>query len=261
MNDAPAITLALRPAPTSASASASAVIQTAPPQHWDAPLPAHPGRGAPVGWRMTARMAARRERMRATGAQLLHEYGPEGIALMDIARAADVPASVSSHGYRRRHELVFDILHAYADALHEYVGAADDAARAGQAGRDSHLHRLVTALLLGMREHRPAHDLWLAARAHLPVAEQEALRYLHRTLLYRLAPPLEAALPRLRRRRDLLAPLLRSLMAMAAASPLWLHPRGSLDLDAYARLIVAAVLAGGRTMLARPQSPDSGTTP
>lgn len=228
---------------------------------WDDTVPAHNGRGAPVPWRMSPLMAARRERMRAVGARLLHQRGPEGVTLVDIARAADVPVSSSSHGYRRRHDLVFDILHAYADALHEYAGMADEERPQAGCARDERLRRVVAALMRGMRDHRHAHGVSLMAQAQLPNAERDAIRYLQRTLLYRMAPPLEAALPRLRRRRDLQAPLLRSIMAMAAASPLWLHPRGSLDLDAYARLIVVSVLAGGRSMLALAQAPDITSTP
>ena len=68
-------------------------------------------------WALSPRMAERRARMRDVGARMFARLGIAGVAILDIAREAHVPVSAAAHGYRRRQDLVFDILYAYIDAL------------------------------------------------------------------------------------------------------------------------------------------------
>ncbi len=206
------------------------------------------GRGAPVPWTLTPRMALRRERMRDVGAYLLATRGLHGVAVLDVARAADVPASPASHGYRKRQDLIFDILYAHVDVLHEYVGSADDAHL--NADHATRFDAVITALLDGLHEHRHAHRVLIGAFPHLPDEQHDVLRYLLRTLIARIAAPLEAALPGLAQDRTLLAPLLQSLMGMASHAPTWLKENGALTRGDYAHLIARALVEGGRAVLA-----------
>ena len=212
----------------------------APPRRLD-PEPRHVGRGTPVTWVMTPRMAERRARMRDVGVRLFAAAGVAHVTILDVAREAHVPPSAASHGYRRKSELVFDILHAYVDALHEYVGSADEAHT--QADPMDRLVAVAEALLCGMLEHHDAHRIMLRHLAELPEAEREVLRYLQRTLIHRLGDPLESVLPALRSRRTLRAPLMQSLVAMASHAPNWLNDAGPLATSDYARLMVRGIVA------------------
>ncbi len=202
---------------------------------------------------MTPRMEARRRRMRAVGARLFALRGLDSVAVLEVARQADVPASPASHGYRRRQDLIIDIVHAHIDAMHEYVGNADDAT----AGADPQvrLDAIVTALLDGLHDHRHEHRVLIGAFPHLPEEPRHALHYLIRTLLARLTGPLEALLPGLAANRVMMAPLVQSLAGMASHSQAWLRDNGTLTRADYARLISRAVVAGGRQMLADMRTP------
>jgi AcrR family transcriptional regulator len=208
----------------------------------------HVGRGVPVTWALSPRMAERRARMREVGARMFARLGITGVAILDIAREAHVPVSPSAHGYRRRQDLVFDILYAYVDALHEYVGTTDDT-HAEDAPRDR-LVAAVTALLDGIHEHRDAHEVLRVGFRTLPEDQREALRYSIRTLVYRLAGPLEGVLPALGAARHLQAPLIQSLLGMASHAPFWLRDTGLLSRRDYAGLIAHAVTEAGRAALA-----------
>ena len=167
--------------------------------------PRHVGRGVAVTWALSQRMAERRARMREVGARLFARLGVTGAAILDVAREAHVPVSAAAHGYRRRQDLVFDILYAYLDALHEYVGAAEDAYQA--ALPEERLIAAVHGLLDGILAYQDAHQVMLTGFPGLPDDQRETLRYSIRTLAYRLVGPLEAVLPDLVVRRDLRAPL------------------------------------------------------
>lgn len=206
------------------------------------------GRGAPMAWQMTPRMAERRARMRDVGARMLARAGLAGVAVMDIARAADVPISPAAHGYRRRPDLLFDILHAYVDALHEYVGSADEAHEADTP--ETRLLAVVTALLNGVNDHRDSHQLMLSTLLTLPDDQRDVLRYQMRMLVYRLAGPMDGVVPGLSARRDVRAPLLQSLIGMVNHVPAWFRDTGAMSRPAYAALITRAVIEAGRASLA-----------
>jgi len=165
-----------------------------------------------------------------------------------VARQADVPASPAAHGYRRRQDLIFDIMHAHIDALHEYVGTADDATDGADPA--VRLEAIIAALLDGLHDHRHEHRVLIGGFPYLPEESRHALHYLIRTLLARLTGPLEALLPGLSANRAMLAPLVQSLVGMASHAPAWLRDNGKLTRGDYARLIGSALVAGGRTMLA-----------
>ncbi|MGE0420193.1 MAG: hypothetical protein AB7O80_25590 [Acetobacteraceae bacterium] len=205
------------------------------------------GRGAPVTWKVTPRMAERRARMRDVGARLFARSGVTGVSVMDVAQAADVPVSPAAHGYRRRPDLVFDILHAYVDVLHEYVGSADEAHETSVP--ELRLLAVITALLHGIHEHRDAHYLMLSMFPTLSEDRQEILRYQMRTLIYRLAGPLSGVVPGLMVRRDLQVPLLQSLIGMASHAPTWFRETGALSRPAYAALIARAIIDAGRAAI------------
>ena len=106
------------------------------------------GRGAPSSWRRTARAEALRTRLRETAARLYARDGIDGVTIADIARAAQIPPGSATHAYPRRRDLLFDIVHAHIDALHEYVGRADDAfaddrQRAGRMRHDPRVGELI----------------------------------------------------------------------------------------------------------------------
>ena len=208
----------------------------------------HPGRGAPVPWTLSARIAERRARMREMGARLFAREGINGIAVLDVARAADAPVSPSAHGYRRRQDLVFDILYAYVDALHEYVGEADEAHEADPG--EQRLVGLIEALLDGIHDHRDAHQLMMAALPTLAEDQRDLLRYQTRMMIHRLMPVLDVAVPGIAQRHDLRAPLLQSLLGMASHAPFWLKADGPLTRDAYAGLIAKAMVAAARDLAA-----------
>lgn len=182
--------------------------------------------------------------MREVGARLFARLGVGGAAILDVAREASVPVSPAAHGYRRRQDLVFDILHAYLDALHEYVGAADDAHQDGAA--EDRLIAVVVALLDGIHDHAEAHQVMLTSFPTLPEAQRDSLRYVIRTLAYRLGGPLEAVVPSLSGRREIQAPLVHSLLGMAGHAPSWLKPNGPLSRAAYGALIARAMVAAAR---------------
>lgn len=210
--------------------------------------PRHVGRGVPVTWTLSPRMAERRARMRDVGARLFARLGVNGAAILDVAREANVPVSPAAHGYRRRPDLVFDILHAYLDALHEYVGVADDEHQ--ESAPEVRVVAVIAALLDGIHDHADAHQVMLATFPTLPDHQREALRYVIRTLAYRLAGPLEAVVPTLSIRRELQAPLVHSLLGMASHAPFWLKADGPLTRDAYAGLIAKAMVAAARDLAA-----------
>lgn len=197
---------------------------------------------------MTPRMAERRARMRDVGARMLSRAGVTGVAIMDIARAADVPISAAAHGYRRRPDLVFDILHAYVDALHEYVGSADDAHESDDP--EMRLLAVVTALLNGIHDHRDSHQLMLTTLPTLSDDQRDVLRYQMRMLVYRLACPMDLVVPGLSARRDVQAPLLHSLIGMVSHAPAWFRDTGAMSRPSYAALITRAVTEAGRASLA-----------
>ncbi|MGE0416942.1 MAG: TetR/AcrR family transcriptional regulator [Acetobacteraceae bacterium] len=229
-----------------------------PQDHYGDGSKRYVGRGAPVSWTLTPRVAQRRERMRDIGAYLFATQGVDRIGILDVARAADVPASASSHGYRRRQELIFDILYAHVDVMHEYVGSADDAF--AQANPGERFDAVIAALLDGLHEHRHANRVLIRAFAQLPDEQHELLRYLLRTLTARIAGPLEAVLPGLAKDRILVAPLLQSLMGMATHAPEWLKETGALTRHEYAHLIARALIEGGRAMLTERRSRDRGAS-
>ncbi len=208
----------------------------------------HVGRGVPVTWALSPRMAERRARMRDVGARMFARLGIAGVAILDIAREAHVPVSAAAHGYRRRQDLVFDILYAYIDALHEYVGAAEDAHQA--APPEERLIAAVHGLLDGIHAYHDAHQVMLTGFPGLPEDQRETLRYSIRTLAYRLVGPLEAVLPDLVVRRDLRAPLVQSLFGMASHAPSWLREPGPMTRRDYAAMIARAMAEAGRTKLA-----------
>ncbi len=208
----------------------------------------HVGRGVPVTWALSPRMAERRARMREVGARMFSRLGIAGVAILDIAREAHVPVSAAAHGYRRRQDLVFDILYAYIDALHEYVGAAEDAHQA--ALPEERLIAAVHGLLDGILAYQDAHQVMLTGFPGLPDDQRETLRYSIRTLAYRLVGPLEAVLPDLVVRRDLRAPLVQSLFGMASHAPSWLREPGPMTRRDYAAMIARAMAEAGRTKLA-----------
>ena len=206
--------------------------------------PRHVGRGVAVTWALSQRMAERRARMREVGARLFARLGVTGAAILDVAREAHVPVSAAAHGYRRRQDLVFDILYAYLDALHEYVGAADEAYLAAEP--EDRLVAVVVALLDGIHEHADAHQVMLTTFPTLPEEQREALRYVIRTLAYRLGGPLEAVVPTLSAHREIQAPLVHSLLGMASHAPFWLKANGPLTRRDYAVLIARAMVAAAR---------------
>ena len=207
----------------------------------------HPGRGATVAWTMPTRIAERRARMREVGAGLFAREGVNGVAVLDVARAADAPVSASAHGYRRRQDLLFDILHAYVDALHEYAGDADEAHQADPPER--RMVEVIAALLEGLDDHRDAHELMKPVFPTLADDQREALRYLTRTLIYRLAPILDQAVPGIGQRHDLRSPLLQSLLGMTSHAPAWFREGGPLSRRDYAALVSRVIIEGGRMAL------------
>lgn len=202
---------------------------------------------------MPERIAERRGRMREVGARLFAREGIHGVAVLDVARAADAPVSPSAHGYRRRQDLVFDILHAYVDALHEYVGEADEAHEADPP--EQRLVGLIEALLDGIHDHRDAHQLMMAAFPTLAEEQRDVLRYQTRMLIYRLTPALEGAVPGINQRHDLRAPLLQSLLGMSSHTPAWFRDTGALSRHDYAALIARGITEAGRTALASGDAP------
>jgi len=185
--------------------------------------------------------------MRAVGARLFARDGIHGVAILDVARAADAPVSHSAHGYRRRQDLVFDILYAYVDALHEYVGEADEAHAGDPVER--HLVGLIEALLDGIHDHRDAHQLMMAAFPILAEDQRDLLRYQTRTMIYRLMPVLDVAVPGIAQRHDLRAPLLQSLLGMTSHAPTWFRDGGPLSRHDYAGLIARAITEAARSAL------------
>lgn len=205
---------------------------------------------------MPERIAERRGRMREVGARLFAREGIHGVAVLDVARAADAPVSPSAHGYRRRQDLVFDILYGYVDALHEYVGEADEAHAADPA--EQHLVSLIEALLDGIHDHRDAHQLMMAAFPTLAGEHRDLLRYQTRTLIYRMVHALEGCVPGIDRRHDLRAALLQSLFGMSIHTPAWFRDTGALSRHDYAALIARATTEAGRMALASGHGPGSG---
>lgn len=233
---------ALAQAPSGVPADLPSSLQTG-----SAPARRHVGRGVPVTWAMSPRMAERRAKMREVGARMFARLGITGAAILDIAREAHVPVSAAAHGYRRRQDLVFDILYAYVDALHEYVGAADEAHEGAEP--EVRLVAVVTGLLDGIHAYRDSHQLMLTAFPTMPDEHREALRYVIRTLTYRLAAPLEAVVPALTTHRHMQAPLIQSVLGMASHAPSWLKETGPMTRSAYAGLIARAVTEAGKAAL------------
>ena len=222
------------------------------PDQADPPvLPPRPrrGRGAPMAWQVPTRIEERRARMRAEGARLLSQPGATGVAIADVARAAHVPVSPSAHGYRRRAELMFDILYAYVDALHEAVGEAVDSSEA--LPPRTRLRVVIRALLDGVRAHQDAHRLMVLHHHALNRDQLEALRYQIRTLFHRAVPVLEAAEPVLAERREMQGPLVQTLIGLVSHTPSWLREDGSLSWADYADVIAESLIAAARALPAR----------
>jgi hypothetical protein len=178
--------------------------------------------------------------------------------MLEVAFTAGVSPYAARAAYLHRHDLVFDILHAYVDALHEYVGAADDAHEGVMP--IMRMEAMIKALLDGIHDHRDAHQVMCAALPILKDSEREALGYQLRMLSYRLRVSLIAALPVLAEAPHFQAPLVQSLLGMATHTPNWLKEDGPLDRTAYARVITTSILEGGRVMLAR-QDQHQGANP
>lgn len=187
--------------------------------------------------------------MRVAGAQMLSQAGVAGVAIADVARAAHVPVSPSAHGYRRRGDLLFDILYAYVDALHEVLGEAVDTSEA--LPPRTRLRVVLRALLAGVRAHQDSHRLMVLHHHTLERDQLEALRYRIRTLFHRAMPVLEAAEPMLAERRDLHGPVVQTLIGLVSHTPSWLREEGALSWSDYADVIAKSLIAAARALPAR----------
>ena len=205
------------------------------------------GRGAPSSWRRTARVEALRTRLRETAARLYARDGIDGVTIADIARAAQIPPGSATHAYPRRRDLLFDIVHAHIDALHEYVGRADDAF--ADAAPQRRLEAIAMALLDAVFDHRHAQRVLTLAEPLLSDDQRDLLRFQMRTLHDRIAAVVAVALPHLGAHRAFQAPLAHMLMAMATDAPAWFRDDGALSRRDYARLMVRGIVNGGDAML------------
>jgi AcrR family transcriptional regulator len=208
----------------------------------------HDGKGATQPWSVNARIESRRATLREVGARLLASRGIDRVSMLEIALTAGVTPYAARSAYLRRHDLIFDILHAFVDALHEYVGTADEG-REGALG-EIRLEAVTAALLDGIFDHRDAHQISRSAFPLLTGAERETLQYQLRTLAYRIGISLTAALPGLESVPELRQPLIQSLIAMASHAPFWMKDDGPLQRGTYARMIAQTVIEGGRVQLA-----------
>jgi hypothetical protein len=173
--------------------------------------------------------------MRAAGAAIFARG--TGSAIIDIAQAAGVPPARGAHGYRRREEVLFDILYAHIDALHEYMGAAAD--RFEDADPLDRLIAMTAALLRGVHDHPDAHHLLLRGFVTLAEAERSVLHFPWRTLTHRLAAAIGLAA------RDPGWPAsvaARDLLAAVGYSRLWWREEGGLSRAGYAEMLARASL-------------------
>ncbi len=170
------------------------------------------------------------------------------MSMLEVALTAGVTPYAARSAYLRRHDLIFDILHAFVDALHEYVGTADDGQE--EALGEIRLEAVTAALLDGILDHRDAHQISRSAFPLLTGAERETLEYQLRTLAYRIGLSLTAALPGLEAAPELRQPLIQSLIAMAGHAPFWMNDDGPLVRGTYARMIAQTIIEGGRAQLA-----------
>ena len=208
----------------------------------------HDGRGANQPWSVNAKIESRRAKLREVGARLLASRGIDRVSMLEVALTAGVTPYAARSAYLRRHDLIFDILHAFVDALHEYVGTADEGQE--DALGEIRLEAVTAALLDGILDHRDAHQISRSAFPLLTAAERETLQYQLRTLAYRIGISLTAALPGLDATPELRQPLIQSLIAMAGHAPFWMKDDGPLGRGTYARLIAQTIIEGGRAQLA-----------
>jgi AcrR family transcriptional regulator len=193
-------------------------------------------------------MSARRAKLREVGARMLASRGIDRVSMLEVALTAGVTPYAARSAYLRRHDLIFDILHAFVDSLHEYVGTADEGQE--DAIGEVRLEAVTAALLDGILDHRDAHQISRSAFPLLTEAERETLQYQLRTLAYRIGVSLTAALPGLDATPELRQPLIQSLIGMAGHAPFWMKDEGSLGRGTYARMIAQTIIEGGRALLA-----------
>ena len=211
----------------------------------------HDGRGASQPWSVNARIEGRRAKLREVGARLFASRGIDRVSMLEVALTAGITPYAARSAYLRRHDLIFDILHAFVDALHEYVGNADEGQE--EALGEIRLEAVTAALLDGILDHRDAHQISRSAFPLLTGAERETLQYQLRTLAYRIGISLTAALPGLDASPELRQPLIQSLIAMAGHAPFWMKDDGPTGRGIYARMIAQTIIGGGRAQLGEPR--------
>lgn len=209
------------------------------------PIPPR-GRPAPVAYALRPPSIRKRAELRELGAQVLARLGGER-AMGELARIIGMRPARIANFYPRKHDLIFDILHAHFDGIMEHVGTSEQRAAAHEP--TARLAAMVLAYLEVVLAYRDEQTVALTLLDTLPAQERDLLRHQLRLVAFRLAAAIEAAVPMLAGASALRVPAAMNLLATLNLASLWFRDGGRLSREDFAQLTTQQAIAGVTAVL------------
>lgn len=214
---------------------------------YDPPIQAEPPEERALVRRMRG-VAERKQRVCAAAARLFAHDGFEAATASRLNAAAKLTPSGFANLFASREEVLADLLTTHVLELMQEVGAAHDAARAGDAAASPArgLEMLLRAFLDAVAQRPDAHRAFLFCVHRLPEAPRSSVLLRFQIVLEWMRDELVAAVPALAADSVAQQTLLETIRALLSDPWRWPSPVGPEQRQRDARRIAGMLLAAAR---------------